>query len=251
MLLILSLASAFTSHRVAPCGVILDVSHASRALPCIALSPASLVSDTRTGATIAKDAFVSLSKFEGPFTAWELSLSRPKAAVVAFAAAVYHTCAAIVPAAIGVAMARALTGGAATTAAAVVVAFFTIPRLLDLTLIYVAAMVEQLGPKAALERSRSLMRGNKLAFATCSLTFSSLIECTSFVAFGLIVKPFLLPLFATSEVVTASRLRALLAALAAGAIVFAQWLFFGLGDFFVLSKTFYEHAAAHVQTADS
>jgi hypothetical protein len=247
----LSLASAFVSHPTAPRDAILQGLPASRAVPCIALSPASALSDTRTGATIAKDAFLALSRLEGPLTAWELSLSRPKAAVVAFAAAVYHTIATIVPAAIGVAMARALTGGAATTAAAVVAALLTVPRLLDLTLIYVAAMVERVGPKAALERSRALMRDNKMAFAACSLTFSTLIECTQFVAFGLIVKPFLLPLFATSEIVAASRFRALLAALAAGAIVFGQWLVFGLGDFFVLSKAFYEHAASQVQVDGS
>jgi len=216
-----------------PCAIFLQTPRMN------ALAP---VDEAKAGILVAKSAFSRLLHLEGPKTAWQLSISKPKAASITFAAAIYFTIATMAPAFICVFLAKAVAGMAGAYVAGLAGVVYTVPQILNITLIYIAALMEDKGPREALERSKELMEGNKLAFITCSMAFSFAIELTNFIATGCIIRPFLLPLFGSPEVVAAGRGKAVAAALVAGIIAFGHWVVFGLGDFFVLSKTFYEHA---------
>ena len=57
------------------------------------------------------------------------------------------------------------------------------------------------------------------------MAFSFAIELTNFIATGCIIRPFLLPLFGSPEIVAAGRGKAVAAALAAGIIAFSNGSF--------------------------
>ena len=204
------------------------------------------------GAAASFNAYLSLLRCRGPALLYEHAWPLGKVTFLAkaCAASVMYSTACALPVILAFVISSILVRVVRLPAVTalplpIVSLYYCVPAALRGAVLFPASLAEQLGPRAALARSRTLMSrfGNELSFATFSLCLGLLIRSSQWLIARLLLAP--LTRRMAPDAAASAPIVALACTLIAVALVAAEWVVFEMGAVFVASLTFYERVAAN------
>lgn len=199
------------------------------------------------GGKIACSAFNELLRLRGVRALWTYGIRSTRTTITAIGASMWYTARYVLPCAL-TAFGSNLLVRSTRRAPPILVPLATLlalvryfPKMLDVALVFPAALVEGIGPVAALERSRALMHNRRRSFAAYSGFLGVLVYGAKALVANLALTP--LQALSTSEAATLAPITGLAASIAAICVLSAQWLVLDVGSSFIAPITFY-HAVS-------